>query len=167
MSAELASRGNVMNIVRRFTLTLVGIAATCVLSAGAASARVPPIDPVVVPATAASVHAHSDTAAAERARQVLAHKAFVARGQDELDEEAAVAARSRVAAERPGVGLATLANSGHESTVQSSASHKPTSQSGNGVEIALLVVTALAGLALGAAGSSASRRLRNRYGLAA
>jgi hypothetical protein len=35
------------------------------------------------------------------------------------------------------------------------------------VEIALLVVTALAGLALGAAGSSASRRLRNRYGLAA
>jgi hypothetical protein len=158
-----------VNTFRRFSLplTLVGVVATCVLSAGAASARVPPVEPNLTPTTASSVPAHPDSAADDRARQLLAHTSYVELGQDELAEQAAAAARSRAAEEHPGAGLGTLVVDPNESTARDSTSNKPSAQSGDGVDIAVLGVTALAGLALGAAGSTASRRLRNRYGLAA
>lgn len=155
-----------MNTFHRFTvpLTLVGVVTTCVLSAGAASARVPPVEPNLTPTTASSVPAHPGNGAADRARQLQAHKSYVERGQGELAEEAAAAARSRAAEESPAVGRGTLVIDPNESTAQGSTSTRPSAQSGNGVDIAVLGVTALAGLALGAAGSTASRRLRRRFG---
>jgi hypothetical protein len=97
-----------------------------------------------------------------------AWRAVVERGQDELAEAAAAATRSRAAEEHPGVGLGTLVNSGNGSTAQSAASRQRSSRSGNDGELPVLAVTALAGPALGAVGrSTASRRLRQRFGLVA
>lgn len=156
-----------MNTVRRFTIILAGVAATCVLSSGVASARVPPVEPTAALATASTVHAHPGSGAAERARQLLAHKAYVEHGQEELAAQAAAASRSHAAEEHPGVGLGTLVTSGNESARQRSGSDKRPSRPGTDMEIPLLAVTALAGLALGAAGSTASRRWRQRFGVAA
>src|SRR4051812_21833828 len=145
-----------MNALRRFTITFLAIVTASLVGAGAASAGPHP-EPAPAQLAGASQQENSSDRVGDHARQLLAHKSYVDRGQDELAEEAAAAARSRAAEDQPGSGLVVLRRSGSASTVQVGAASK---QSGNGLEVPLLGVTALAGLALGAARSTASRRLR-------
>jgi hypothetical protein len=141
-----------MNTMRRSTVVLLAVATTCLMGAGTASAAPHP-EPARDQVTITTGHDQASNRAQDRARQRLAHELYVDRGQDELAEEAAAAARSRATVEHPGAGI--VLNSGDAST--SSAASK---ESGNDIELPLLAVTALAGLALGAAGSTASRRFR-------
>jgi hypothetical protein len=138
-----------MNTVRRITTATVGIIITCVLSAGAAAAQ--PESPLgshdgPVPVTSPVASAQPSDGAKS---QVLLRQRAYAEHMQRLSTEREAAA---VAARRPAeVGQAGTQPHG----------------SGNGTDVAVLAITALAGLALGAAGSTASRRLRARSGLAA
>ena len=151
-----------MNTLRRFSVTLVGILTTCVLSAGAASAKVAPGDvtvaPVSVPSAAANPVPDAATARAEQLREVKSRLEQLRRDMNEQD--AAAPGLRRAAADQRGTTV-TQAPKSHRST------STPSSDSGNGTEVAVVALTALAGLALGAAGSAGSRRLRQRSGLTA
>jgi hypothetical protein len=149
-----------MNTVRFFTTALVGIVTTCVLSAGAASAQPVPYVPKVAAASSPSLIAAQHAAVASSKAQLLRQKARIAHMQRELTEQALVEKGSGVA----NPGQASQRRTGTSARVTPTI---PSPQSGDGTEVAVLAVTALVGLALGAAGSSASRRLRHRSGLPA
>jgi len=155
-----------MNTFRRITTTLVGIVTTCVLTAGAAAAHPQPVAPngapipVTSPVAAQQPPSHAQVLLRQKAQAQHMQRFFAQR------EAAAVAARRQAE-----VGRHSPARAG--SGPQSGSGSGLQSQSGtpshdSGVpDVAVLAVTALAGLALGAAGSTASRRLRTRSGLAA
>ena len=151
-----------MNTLRRFSVTLVGIVTTCVLSAGGASAKPAPADlnvpPVSVPSTVANPLPGGASARAEQLREVRSRLEQLRRDMNEQD--AAAPGLRRAAADQRGASVGQVPKS-HPST------STPSSDSGNGTEIAVVALTALAGLTLGAAGSAASRRLRQRSGLTA
>jgi hypothetical protein len=156
-----------MNTARFFTTALVGIVTTCVLSAGAASAQPVPYVPAAPQASSPSLIAQQGAAAQsakDRAELLLKQKAYIDHVQDAYAAKEAANARSRAAQKHvrsadggPSVALAD----------QGATSNAPSQGSGDGSEVPVLAVTALAGLALGAAGSTASRRLRRRPRLAA
>jgi hypothetical protein len=160
-----------MNTHRRFIVTLVGIITTCVMSAGAASARPAPSETGVSgtssPSVIAAQHAAGNSAGAkDRAERLLKQQSYIQRVERAYAAKAAAAARSRAAQQHAGVlhgrSLVTPESTANQGSTSNSPSH-----SGDGSEVAVLAVTALAGLALGAAGSTASRRLRNRPRMAA
>lgn len=161
-----------MNTHHRFTVGLVTIAATCVLTAGAASAKIAPAQPVVLPTTAPSAVAHAQPdPGGNTSAQQLGRRSYVERMQRALGERAAAQARSHKVSQHVGVGRKTSPIDPGQSTAgqgstSGTAGNSP-QHSGVGTQVPLLAVTALAGLALGAAGSAGSRRLRNRSGLAA
>ena len=157
-----------MNTVRFFTTALVGIVTTCVLSAGAASAQPAPYVPAAPQVSSPSLIAAQQGAAAQssedRARLLLKQKSYIEHVQRGYAAEEAAEARSRAAQKHA---RGSQRGSSVTPADQGSASNAPSQQSGDGSEVPVLAVTALAGLALGAAGSTASRRLRRRPGLAA
>jgi hypothetical protein len=157
-----------MNTARFFTTALVGIVTTCVLSAGAASAQPVRYVPVAPQASSPSLVAAQQGAAAQsakdRAELLLKQKAYIDHVQDAYAAKEAANARSRAAQKhvRSADGGPSVAPAD-----QGATSNAPSQGSGEGSEVPVLAVTALAGLALGAAGSTASRRLRRRPRLAA
>lgn len=151
-----------MNTRTRFAATLVSIVTTCVIAAGAASAQ-PPTEPTVVPTTSADeVASHSQAVAKSRAKLLLARRSYAAHMERVFAERAAAAARSREAGQYVGVGQGTSRLDPGKSAARASTTQPSSQQSGDGSEVPLLAVTALAGLALGAGGTAASRRLRHR-----
>lgn len=153
-----------MNPLGFFTTALVGIVTTCVLSAGAASAQpvrdVPQVPQASAPSQIASEHG---AGARDRAQRLLKQKSYIEHVQRAYAAEEAAEARSRAAQHAGGSHDGSLvAPADHASTPNA-----PSRNSGDGSEVPMLALTALAGLALGAAGSSASRRLRHRSGLPA
>ena len=162
-----------MNAHRRFVVTLVGIIATCVMSAGAASAKPTPLEPdaagTAAPGPVAAQHASGNVSGAkDRAERLLKQKSYIEHAQREDAAEEAAAARSRAGQLHARIShgrslVAPDASAGN----QGSTPNAPAQHSGDGSEIPVLAVTALAGLALGAAGSSASHRLRQRPRVAA
>jgi hypothetical protein len=157
-----------MNTVRFFTTALVGIVTTCVLSVGAASAQpvpdVPKIAQVSSPSQIAAEHVAGNAGA--KAQLLLKQKSYIERAQrDDASDEAAVA-RARAAQKhaRGSYGGSLVAP---DASTAGEGSTPPSQHSGDGSEVPVLAVTALAGLALGAVASSASRRLRHRPGMAA
>jgi hypothetical protein len=150
-----------MNPVRFFTTALVGIVTTCVLSTGAASAQ--PV-PDVPQAPSSSMAGHQAAGnAGTKAQLLLKQKSYIEHVQRGYAAEEAAEARSRAALKQG------KASHGGSLVAPDAADHgsTPPGHSGDGSEVPVLAVTALAGLALGAAGSSASRRLRHRPRLAA
>ena len=160
-----------MNTHRRFIVTLVGIVTTCVMSAGAASAKPIPSEPeaagTAAPGPVAALHASgSESGAKDRATRLLKQKSYIERAQREDAGEQAAAAQLRAAHARISHGRSLVAPDASAGN-QGSTPNAPSQHSGDGSEVAVLAVTALASLALGAAGSTASRRLRNRPRVAA
>jgi hypothetical protein len=161
-----------MNTVRFFTTALVGIVTTCVLSAGAASAQPVPYVPRVAAANSPSLIAAEPAAgfaaAKDRAQLLLKQKSYIEHVQRAYAEEEAAGARSRAAQKHPRVSHSgSLVDPNTSTVTNGSTPNAPSQRSGDGSEVPVLAVTALAGLALGAAGSSASRRLRRRPRMAA
>jgi hypothetical protein len=157
-----------MNTVRFFTTALVGILTSCVLSVGAASAQpvpdVPKVAQVSPPSQIAAEHAAGNAGA--KAQLLLKQKSYIERAQrDDASDEAAVA-RVRAAAKHAGGSYGGSLVAPDASTA-GQGSTPPSQHSGDGSEVPVLAVTALAGLSLGAVASSASRRLRHRPTLAA
>lgn len=152
-----------MNTVRHLTVTLVGVVATCVLSAGAASAHVVPAQPVVLPTAAPIAVAHPQPNAGARTRQGLQQQSFIEHMQRVFGDRTAAAAGSPDGEQRAAVAPGGV----HQGSTSRQAPSSSQSHTGSGAGIPVLAVTALAGLALGAAGSAGSRRLRHRSGLAA
>ena len=154
-----------MNTFRRITTTLVGIVTTCVLTAGAAAAHPQPVAPngapilVTSPLSAQQPPSHAQVLLRQKAQAQHMQRLFAQR------EAAAVAARRQAEVGRHSP---ARAGSGPQSGGGSGLQSSGTPSHDSGVpDVAVLAVTALAGLALGAAGSTASRRLRTRSGLAA
>jgi len=154
-----------MNTFRRITTTLVGIVTTCVLTAGAAAAHPQPVAPngapipVTSPVAAQQPPSHAQVLLRQKAQAQHMQRLFAQR------EAAAVAARRQAEVGRHSP---ARAGSGPQSGGGSGLQSSGTPSHDSGVpDVAVLAVTALAGLALGAAGSTASRRLRTRSGLAA
>ena len=154
-----------MNPVRFFTTALVGIVTTCVLSAGAASAQPVPNVPKAPEAGSSTPAQFAAGNAGAKAQLLLKQKSYIEHVQRGYAAEEAAEARSRAAQKH-----AKVAHGGSvvgpEATTADQGSTPP-GHSGDGSEVPVLAVTALAGLALGAVGSSASRRLRHRPRLAA
>ena len=156
-----------MNTFRRITTTLVGIATTCVLTAGAAAAHPQPVAPngapipVTSPVAAQQPPSHAQVLLRQKAQAQHMQRLFAQR------EAAAVAARRQAEVGRHSPARAGSGPQSENGSGTQSKSGTPSHDSGNGPDVAVLAVTALAGLALGAAGSTASRRLRTRSGLAA
>ena len=155
-----------MNTFRRITTTLVGIVTTCVLTAGAAAAHPQPVAPngapipVTSPVAAQQPPSHAQVLLRQKAQAQHMQRLFAQR------EAAAVAARRHAEVRRH----SPRAGSGPQSRTARVCNRRAARRShgsGNGPDVAVLAITALAGLALGAAGSTASRRLRTRSGLAA
>jgi hypothetical protein len=158
-----------MNTHRRVVVTLVGIITTCVMSAGAASAKPTPLDPstagTAAPGPVVAQQASGNTSGAkDRVQLLLKQKSYIERAQRDEASDAAADARASAVRRHP---QGSPGGSAVAPADQGSASNAPSQRSGDGSEVPVLAVTALAGLALGAAGSSASRRLRRRPGLAA
>jgi hypothetical protein len=157
-----------MNIVRVFTTALACTVATCVLSAGAASAQPVPYVPAAPQVSSPSLIAAQQGAAAQSAKDhaqlLLKQRTYIDHVQDAYAAKEAAEARSRAAQKH-----ARVSNGGSLVTPadQGATSNAPSQRSGDGSEVPVLAVAALAGLALGAAGSTASRRLRRRPRLAA
>jgi hypothetical protein len=157
-----------MNTARRITTTIVGVVVTCVLSAGAAAAHPDsPLGPSGAAIPVASQVAPAHPSAGTKTQALLRQQAYAEHMQRLFAEREAAEVAARRQAE---VGQRTAAQSGsgttsHDSgnaTTAQSVSGTTSHDSGNGSDVPVLAVTALAGLALGAAGSSASRRLRQR-----
>jgi hypothetical protein len=155
-----------MNTVRSFATALVGIVTTCVLSAGAAAAQPVPYVPAVPQVSSPSPIGAQQSAAAQsaknRAQLLLKQQAYIDHIQNAYAAKEAAEARSRAAHVR-GSHSGSLVAPAEQSAVSNASSQR----SGNGSEVPVLAITALAGLALGAAGSTASRRIRRRPRLAA
>jgi hypothetical protein len=157
-----------MNIIRFLTTALVGIVTTCVLSAGAASAQPIPYVPKIPQASSPSLIAaeHAAGNAGAKTQLLLKQKSYIEHVQRADAAEEAAEARSRAAQKhaRGSYGGSLVAP---DRSTAGQGSTPPSRHSGDGSEVPLLAVTALAGLALGAAGSTASRRLRQRPRMAA
>jgi hypothetical protein len=146
-----------MNVQRHLTVSFITLVAAGGLCSGAASAKVAPIEPRPTSATGASPVAGQSAPTDPGAAGLLVQRSRIAHMQHVAADRAAAEARSQHASP-----VAPTAAKVTRATPSSSPSG-----SGDGTEIPLLAVTALAGLALGAAGSSASRRLRHRHGVPA
>ena len=157
-----------MNTVRFFTTALVGILTSCVLSVGAASAQPVPYVPKVAQTNSPSLIAaeHAAGNAGTKAQLLRKQKSYIEHVQRADAAEEAAAARSRDAAKHAGGSYGGSLVAPDASTA-GQGSTPPSQQSGDGSEVPVLAVTALAGLALGAVASSASRRLRHRPNMAA
>ena len=151
-----------MNTFRRITTTLVGIVTTCVLTAGAAAAHPQPVAPIPVssPVAAQQPPSHAQVLLRQKAQAQHMQRLFAQR------EAAAVAARRQAEVARHSPARAGSGPQSESGSGLQSQSGTPSHDSGV-PDVAVLAVTALAGLALGAAGSTASRRLRTRSELAA
>jgi hypothetical protein len=147
-----------MNIHRHLSVSLVTLVAAGGLWAGVASAKVAPLEPKPASTTGTSPVAGQQSATTDTgAAGLLLQRSRIAHMQRVAADRAAAEARAR-----HGSRVTVTASK----VTPATASNSP-SGSGDGTEIPVLAVTALAGLALGAAGSSASRRLRHRHGVPA
>jgi hypothetical protein len=161
-----ALKGKHMNTFRRITTTLVGIVATCVLTAGAAAAHPQPVSPngapkpVTSPVASPQPASHAQVLLRQKAQAEHMQRLFGQR------EAAAVAARRHAEVRRHSPAQVGSGSQSQSGSGPQSQGGSPSHGSGNGPDVAVLAITALAGLALGAAGSTASRRLRTRSGLA-
>jgi hypothetical protein len=145
-----------MNTVRRITIALVCVVTTCVLSAGAAAAHPDsPRGSEAGPVPVTSPVAPAQPSDGAKSRVQLRQQAYAEHMQRlfAAREAAAVAAHHHA-----GVGPGSPSQAGSGATSRDSS---------GGTDVTVLAVTALAGLALGAAGSTAARRVRARSGLAA